>query len=60
MNSSMTYFAESFVGWLTDYFLLATILLAAAFIAMRLVQQPKRRLVIAWVVLGELEHFSSW
>ncbi len=54
MNFSAAIFWDMLAGWLMDYFLLATVLLGVAFIALRLVRQPKRRLVIAWVVLGEL------
>ncbi|MCL2648492.1 MAG: M56 family metallopeptidase [Phycisphaerales bacterium] len=46
--------AEALAAWLADYFVLATILLAAAIVAQRFVRQPKRRLAIVWVVLGEL------
>lgn len=54
MNSWVTIFEEWLAAWLIDYFLLATILLAGAFMVLRSVRQPKGRLVIAWVVLGDL------
>ena len=54
MNPLLLRSAESLTAWLADYFLLATILLATALVAFRLVRQPKRRILIAWVIAAEL------
>src|SRR5262249_19131217 len=46
--------AESFLGWLVDFYVLATLLLAAALACLGFVRQPARRLAVAWATLGGL------
>ncbi len=43
----MTHFAESYAVWLADYYLLSTILLALALLAVAVLKQPAQRLAIA-------------
>ncbi len=54
MNASSTSFAGPLVGWLTDYYLLATLLLLVAFVGWRWVRQPAHRIMVAWMVMLEL------
>ncbi len=46
--------ASLFVGWLADYYLAATLLLALSWIAWRWVRQPVHRIAVAWSVMLEL------
>ena len=54
MNTSTASCAGSLVGWLADYYALATLLLLGTCIAWRWIRQPAHRLVIAWMLSGEL------
>ena len=42
------------VGWLTDYYLAATLLLLALLAGWRWIRQPAHRIMAAWIVLVEL------
>jgi beta-lactamase regulating signal transducer with metallopeptidase domain len=50
----MSRWPESLVLWLADYYVLATVLLAAAFACLSFVRQPARRLAVAWAALASL------
>jgi beta-lactamase regulating signal transducer with metallopeptidase domain len=54
MNASTASFAGSLVGWLADYYALATLLLLGCWLAWRWTGQPAHRRVIAWMLSGEL------
>jgi beta-lactamase regulating signal transducer with metallopeptidase domain len=54
MNASLAGSAISLAGWLGDFYLLATLLLALVFIAFRWIRQPVRRLAVAWMATIEL------
>ena len=54
MNTSLIALAESLVGWLADFYLLATVLLGLSFLGLRWVRQPVHRLSVAWIVMIEL------
>ena len=54
MNASSASFAGPLAGWLTDYYVLATPLLLAAFVGWRWVRQPAHRIMVAWIVILEL------
>jgi beta-lactamase regulating signal transducer with metallopeptidase domain len=54
MNGSLTSLASPLVGWLIDYYVLATVLLLVAWGVWRWVRQPARRIVIGWAVVAEL------
>jgi protocatechuate 3,4-dioxygenase beta subunit len=45
---------DSLAVWLADYYLAATLLLAAACAALALVRQPARRLAVGWAAMGSL------
>ena len=42
------------MGWLTDYYLAATLLLLASLAGWRWIRQPAHRIMAAWIVLVEL------
>ncbi|WP_425397875.1 carboxypeptidase regulatory-like domain-containing protein [Aeoliella sp.] len=42
------------LGWFADYYLLSTLLLTVVLLAGSLMQQPARRLVLAWATVGGL------
>lgn len=42
------------LGWFADYYLLSTLLLTVVLVAGSLMQQPARRLVLAWATVGGL------
>ena len=44
----------AFVGWLTDYYLAATLLLLVPLAGWRWIGQPAHRIMAAWIVLVEL------
>ncbi len=50
----MTRWPETLILWLADYYLLATLLLTAAFACLAVLRQPARRLAVGWAVLGSL------
>jgi beta-lactamase regulating signal transducer with metallopeptidase domain len=50
----MSPWSEALARWLVDYYVLATLLLAAAAAALAFVRQPARRLAVAWAALGSL------
>ena len=54
MNASITLLAGSVLGWLADYYLLATLLLLIPLACWRWVRQPAHRILIAWTVMLEL------
>ena len=54
MNAWTTSCAGSLVGWLADYYALATLLLLGSWLAWQWIRQPARRLSIAWMLVGEL------
>jgi beta-lactamase regulating signal transducer with metallopeptidase domain len=45
---------QSLAQWLVDYYVLATLLLAAAFVCLVLIRQPARRLAVGWAAMGSL------
>jgi hypothetical protein len=54
MNAWTTPSAVSLVGWLADYYALATLLLCGSFAAWRWIRQPAHRLIVAWMLIVEL------
>jgi tetratricopeptide (TPR) repeat protein len=46
--------AVGLVGWLADFYLLATLLTLVAILARRWLRQPARRLTVGWIVAVEL------
>jgi len=54
MNAASTSFAGPLVGWLADYYLVATLLLLVCLAGWRWVRQPAHRLMAAWLVMLEL------
>ena len=46
--------AVGLVGWLADFYLLATILMLVAVAARRWMRQPAQRLAVSWIVSVEL------
>jgi beta-lactamase regulating signal transducer with metallopeptidase domain len=54
MNLPNTFSAGGLVGWLADFYLLATLLLLVALAARRWIRQPVHRLTVAWIVGIEL------
>ena len=45
---------DRLVQWLTDFYLLATVLLLIAMASRRWIRQPAHRLTVAWIVAVEL------
>ncbi len=54
MNALNTSFAGPLLGWLMDFYLLATVLLCIYIAARRWIGQPVNRLMMAWTVMFEL------
>ncbi|MBN1591010.1 MAG: M56 family metallopeptidase [Pirellulales bacterium] len=54
MTELLTSRAGWLLGWLADYYLLATLFLAALLLARQWIRQPAHRLTLAWVVSVEL------
>jgi Zn-dependent protease with chaperone function len=54
MNPTVANCLNALAAWLADYYLMATILLGAVFLARRWLRQPAFRLWVAWIVLVEL------
>ena len=54
MNAIINAVAFPLVGWLADFYLLATLLLGLSFIGFRWIRQPVHRLAAAWIVIVEL------
>ena len=54
MNALRGFSAVGFLGWLADFYLLATLLLAVALLARRWIRQPAQRLTVGWIVAVEL------
>ena len=54
MNILSHFSAVGLVGWLADFYLLATLLMFVAIIARRWIRQPAQRLTVHWIVAIEL------
>ena len=54
MNASDTSLAGALVGWVANYYLAATLLLALVLVGWRWIRQPVHRLLMAWTVMLEL------
>jgi Zn-dependent protease with chaperone function len=53
MNTTALY-STLLLGWLVDYYLLATLLLLAVCLSWRWIRQPAHRITAAWIVMIEL------
>ena len=54
MNVLSRFSAAGLVGWLADFYLLATLLMLVAIVARRWIRQPAQRLTVHWIVAVEL------
>ena len=54
MNLRSHFSAIGFIGWLADFYLLATFLMLVAIVARRWIRQPAQRLTVHWIVAVEL------
>ena len=54
MNILSHFSAVGLVGWLADFYLLATLLMFVAIVARRWIRQPAQRLTVHWIVAIEL------